>query len=176
MIAFIKKHLFGKTEQMLIEKENNLDNLKISLEANNLLLRDKLYREVENEKELLKIRVNKVNELLDTYESKIKRVDTEYDIILKEHENIKLERENIVKEKQKAINDVINIRGVLEKRFNDVNREEKDLRIKHQILKEKSKKIAETRKVIEEEKNFYETTIRGRKCLVDKYGNFKRFV
>lgn len=176
MIAFIKKHLFGKTEQMLIEKENDLDNLRISLEANNLLLRDKLYREVENEKELLKIRVNKVNELLDTYETKIKRVDTEYDIILKEHENIKLERENIVKEKQKAINDVINIRGVLEKRFNDVNREEKDLRIKHQILKEKSKKLVETRKVIEEEKNFYETTIRDRKCLVDKYGNFKRFV
>ena len=176
MIAFIKKHLFGKTEQMLIEKENNLDNLRISLEANNLLLRDKLYKEVENEKELLKIRVNKANELLDTYSDKLKKVKDGYDMLLEKQEEVKIERENIVKEKQKAINDVINIRGVLEKRFNDVNREEKDLRIKHQILKEKSKKLVETRKVIEEEKNFYETTIRGRKCLVDKYGNFKRFV
>ena len=176
MKRILIKWLFGKTEQLLIQKENDLDNLRINLEANNMLLRDRLYKDIENQKELLTIKINKVDALLDAYEDKLKKVNDGYNNLLEKQEEVKIERENIVKEKQKAINDVINIRASLEKRFNDVNREEKDLKIKHQILKEKSKKLIAKTKVIEEEKNFYETTIRGRKCLVDKYGNFKRFV
>jgi hypothetical protein len=169
MIDKIKKHLFGKTEKMLIQKELDLQKLESDLNDKYAFLHQTLIKEFEQEKELLKSKENNLIEAIEVYKEKAKSLTLEFEKISNFEESLK-------KQKQKHLNYVISIRANLEKKFKQLSDFEKELNLRQRLLKEKSKTLIKTRKVVEQEKDLIETTIRGKKCFIDKWGNFKKFI
>lgn len=169
MIKFIKKRLFGKTEQALLQKELDLQRLEIDLNDKYRFLETTLIKEFEEEKSLLKSKENEYLEAIELCKSELKKLEIELN-------KIEAKKESLKNEKQNHLNYVINTRAKLESRFKEVEIFSKELKIKERLLKEKSKEIIKKRKVAKQEEDLVETLIRGRKCLVDKWGNFKRFI
>ena len=169
MIKFIKKRLFGKTEQALLQKELDLQRLEIDLNDKYRFLETTLIKEFEEEKSLLKSKENEYLEAIELCKVELKKLEVELN-------KIEALKESLKNEKQNHLNYVINTRAKLESRFKDVEIFSKELKIKERLLKEKSKEIIKKRKVAKQEEDLIETLIRGRKCLVDKWGNFKKFI
>lgn len=169
MIKFIKKRLFGKTEQALLQKELDLQRLELDLNDKYRFLETTLIKEFEEEKSLLKSKENEYLEAIEKYVNERNKLEVELN-------KIEALKESLKNEKQNHLNYVINTRAKLESRFKDVEIFSKELKIKERLLKEKSKEIIKKRKVAKQEEDLVETLIRGRKCLVDKWGNFKRFI
>lgn len=169
MIKFIKKRLFGKTEQALLQKELDLQRLEIDLNDKYRFLETTLIKEYEEEKSLLKSKENEYLEAIKLCQSELKKLEVEFN-------KIEAKEQSLRNEKQKHLNYVINIKERISKQFKEIAILNKELKLKEQILKEKSKSLVKKRKVAKQEEDLIETTIRGKKALIDKYGNFKKFI
>ena len=128
-----------------------------------------MIKEFEEEKSLLKSKENEYLEAIELCKSELKKLEVEFN-------KIEAKKESLRNEKQKHLNYVINIKERISKQFKEISILNKELKLKEQILKEKAKSLVKKRKVVKQEEDLIETTIRGRKCLVDKWGNFKKFI
>lgn len=169
MIKFIKKRLFWKTEQELLQKELDLQRLEIDLNDKYRFLETTLIKEYEEEKSLLKSKENEYLEAIELCKSELKKLEIEFS-------KIESKEQSLRNEKQKHLNYVINIKERISKQFKEIAILNKELKLKEQILKEKSKSLVKKRKVVKQEEDLIETTIRGKKALIDKFGNFKRWL
>jgi hypothetical protein len=169
MIDKIKKYLFSETEQILIQKELDLNKLELKLKAEYAQKNKVLEKSFYEKEEVLKSKVQKVHQLLDVYEDKIEKISKEWDRVTDFERVVKLNKQN-------HINHVISVRAKIESRFRELSRFDKLLKDKENELNEREKGLKIELKVVEEDKDLIETTVRGKKILVDKFGNFKKFV
>jgi DNA repair exonuclease SbcCD ATPase subunit len=174
MKAFLRKWLFGKTEQLLKTKEIDLELLKERLNEFNFELKVK----AEN----LDIKQAFVKEQLDTIENQIKLLKTKENNLISETTLLKKNKELFELEKEQNETYFNDQKDYLDKRLKSLKKIKNNLVTFENNLENYKNEIEATKESYNEIKERNESVkdlqvvrLRGKEVLIDKYGNFKGF-
>jgi hypothetical protein len=164
MLDKLRNYLFAETLQKLANDEMTLKSREISLENEKIELK-RLRAELEND---FGKRRGDMFKIIEIYKDKSDKIDKEFARVLA------FENEVIEKRKSDVFKN-IEIKSKLENRFAEITKREKKLL--DDLADFERNKVLEVKhkEVVKEEEGLIETTLRGKKILVDKYGNFKKF-
>jgi DNA repair exonuclease SbcCD ATPase subunit len=174
MKAFLRKWLFGKTEQLLITKEIDLELLKERLNEFDFELKVK--------SENLDIKQAFVKEQLDTIENQIKLLKTKENNLISETTLLNKNKELFELEKEQNETYFNDQKDYLDKRVKSLKKIKNNLVTFEKNLENYKNEIEATKESYNEIKERNESVkdlqvvrLRGKEVLIDKYGNFKGF-